>query len=334
MASKPEGTWSRLLLLSWKGGLKTKLAGMWAAMRAAGRELRRQKSLTATSSSNGQQRKARDRDELPDSYGHPRVTLMVVDPYLIYAYWDVDVATLPPGTKSAVLRFHAEAERGFEEDVDLRARNWYVHVRTPAQSYYAELGVKTAAGEFIPVAASNEVRTPRAWPVTGSLGEAGPLRNEDVRNGGPLQDSAEVAALAPAVPSAPGSMQNAVFLAAAPSPPPVPSAPKQAPAPLHVAYAPRRVDAVQVLEQKLAEIYALRPWRSPAAAPFEVTMPAAAQSSGATTAQLSSAEPASPAPAPLQQPRDRLDPTEIAEHAFSPGLPSSSYDRSHSWGQP
>jgi Domain of unknown function (DUF4912) len=314
---------------------------MWAALRAAGRDLRHRDSSNATALSNGHERierakytppalaPAADPDELPDSYGHPRVTLMVVDPYLIHAYWDIDIASLPRQTSSAVLRFQVASERSFEVDVDLRVRNWYVHIESPAKSYYAELGVKTAAGGFLSLATSNRVRTPRAWPIaqqvqstelSGSaehlpnaepfsnaqpLQNPQPLRDENAREVDPSTSSREAAGPPPLLSSVPG----------------------EAPAPPQIAHAPRRVDAAQVLEQKLAEIYALRPWRSPAAAaPFEVTASAAVR--------LSSAAPAGRTPAPLEQLGSLLDPTALAEHAFSPGLPSSSFERPRSGVQP
>ncbi len=253
---------------------------------------------------------AADRDELPDSYGPPRVTLMVVDPYLIHAYWDIGITSLPRETASAVLRFHVASERSFEVDVDLRTRNWYVNVGSPAKSYYAELGVKTAAGEFRPLASSNQVQTPRAWPVARLAENAEPVRDENKREVGPAKGSAEAAA----------------------APTPVASQSEQAPAAPRIARAPRRVDAAQVLEQKLAEIYALRPWRSRAGAPFEVATPAAPDRFPADWS--SSAGLPTGAPAPLEHPGSPLDPTALAEHAFFPGLPSSPSERSRAGVQP
>ncbi len=311
MAGKSGGMWPSLFL-----ALKTRLAGMWAALRAAGRGLGHRNSTSAASLSNGQERIERakytspalplaaDRDELPDSYGPPRVTLMVVDPYLIHAYWDIDITSLPRETASAVLRFHVASERSFEVDVDLRTRNWYVNVESPAKSCYAELGVKTAAGEFRPLASSNQVQTPRAWPVARLPENAGPVRDENKREVGPAKGSAEAAA----------------------APTPVASQSEQSPPVPRIARSPRRVDAAQVLEQKLAEIYALRPWRSRAGAPFEVATSAAPRSSSAGLP--------TGAPAPLEHPGSPLDPTALAEHAFFPGLPSSPSERSRAGVQP
>ena len=102
--------------------------------------------------------------DLPEWSGKPRVTLMAVDPYLAHVYWDFDLDTLPPDTTAEVLRFY-DATAHFDVDVDLRTRNWYVPLWSPAKTYYADLGAITAAGEFVPLLRSNTIQTSRAWPV-------------------------------------------------------------------------------------------------------------------------------------------------------------------------
>lgn len=115
---------------------------------------------------------------LPETYGRDRLVMLVVDPHQVHAYWEVttqklaeaqrimDWSSLPP----AVLRFHGVAGSespadSFDVPVNLQSRNWYVHLWTPDRSYYAELGLKSDSGQFVCLAKSNEVRTPRAWPV-------------------------------------------------------------------------------------------------------------------------------------------------------------------------
>jgi len=97
------------------------------------------------------------------------VTLLAVNSYLVHAYWDVDPAALPAPNPLATLRFHDLAQGSpqgsFDVAVDLDARNWYVHLWSPAQAYYAELGWNEE-GEFHSLAKSNPVETPRAWPVS------------------------------------------------------------------------------------------------------------------------------------------------------------------------
>ena len=102
--------------------------------------------------------------ELPEWSGRPRVTLMAVNPYLIYVYWDFNLASLPSDTAAAALRFY-DAASYFDVDVDLRTGNWYVPLWNPAKTYYADLGAITASGEFVPLIRSNTIRTSRAWPA-------------------------------------------------------------------------------------------------------------------------------------------------------------------------
>ncbi len=95
------------------------------------------------------------------------MTLLVIDPYLVHAYWDLDPATLPE-TSPAALRVYdttGETATYFDVPVSLPARNWYIHLFTPERSYYAELGLSEESGGFTPWARSNTIHTPRAWPA-------------------------------------------------------------------------------------------------------------------------------------------------------------------------
>ncbi len=122
-----------------------------------------------------------DQEELPDSYGQTRLVMMVVNPHLAYAYWEVGTDNLAAARKQtrgardrAVLRFY-EVEDGapgseppsgwFDVDVELQPRNWYVELWSADKTYYAELGLKSDDGQLVPLARSNRIHTPRAWPV-------------------------------------------------------------------------------------------------------------------------------------------------------------------------
>jgi hypothetical protein len=105
-----------------------------------------------------------DDGDLLDWSARPGVTLLAVDPYLLYVYWDFDLANLPPDTTAAVLRFYDGAIH-FDVDVDLRTRNWYVPLWNPAKTYYADLGAIATTGKFIPLLRSNTIQTSRAWPA-------------------------------------------------------------------------------------------------------------------------------------------------------------------------
>jgi hypothetical protein len=119
----------------------------------------------------GSLREPTEDDLLPEYQGPARVTLLVIDPYLVHAYWDLDQATLPEASHG-VLRVHdttEEVSSYFDVPVSLGARNWYIHFWTPERSYYAELGLSEQAGDFTSLARSNTIQTPRAWPAVGTV---------------------------------------------------------------------------------------------------------------------------------------------------------------------
>jgi hypothetical protein len=117
---------------------------------------------------------------LPEGYGETRLLLLAVNPFLIYASWEVIETDLTrcrllsgQGQSRPVLRIYdvtyihfdgTNAHSFFDVDVDLRTRNWYVHLWSPEKSYIAELGLKGSDGCFHPLARSNVTHTPRAWP--------------------------------------------------------------------------------------------------------------------------------------------------------------------------
>jgi hypothetical protein len=245
--------------------------------------------------------------DLLDWSGRPGVTLLAVDPYLLYVYWDFDLAKLPPDTTAAVLRFYDGASH-FDVDVDLRTRNWYVPLRNPARTYYADLSAITAAGKLVPLVRSNTIQTSRAWPVAavehGFVSGAAaaeqfkellpppppPFRSED---GGIL----EIARRSDASPTAPGSPPAAETpeAEAAERPVSIVAAP---PTERHV---PKPPDAAETLRRRLSEIYESRQWQP--------------HSPGAAVEQQA----VSPLPVTADLPNDL---TARVERQFSPGLSS------------
>lgn len=93
------------------------------------------------------------------------MTLLVIDPYLVYAHWEVGPDT---ETSQATLRVYDatnETANHFDMAVSLPDRHAYIDVWTPERSCYAELGLLDSDGVFTMLARSNPVRTPRAWPA-------------------------------------------------------------------------------------------------------------------------------------------------------------------------
>ena len=121
-------------------------------------------------------------EELPEIDEETKVVLLPVNPYLLHVYWGMAAQDLEAmervfkrlGPKAQpVLRFNeitsvnfdgTNAAGRFEVEIDLRAKNWYVHLKSPAKSYRVDLGVRTAGGGFRRLARSNATEIPRPWP--------------------------------------------------------------------------------------------------------------------------------------------------------------------------
>jgi hypothetical protein len=121
-------------------------------------------------------------DELPDSDEETKVVLLPVNPYLAHVYWgigandleEIERVSRQPGERAQpVLRFYdithpnfdgTSAPSWFDVEIDLRAGKWYVHLQSPAKSYYIDLGLRTEGGGFHRLARSNVAETPRAEP--------------------------------------------------------------------------------------------------------------------------------------------------------------------------
>ncbi|HEX9284207.1 MAG TPA: DUF4912 domain-containing protein [Nitrospirales bacterium] len=117
---------------------------------------------------------------LPDHYGRTELVLMVVDPFHLFAYWEVmpeslrqvqDILGGEMAGGRAVLRIydisliHFDGNNAhfiFDIDINLETRNWYVPVWTSEKSYCADLGFVARTGRFHALARSNVVHTPRA----------------------------------------------------------------------------------------------------------------------------------------------------------------------------
>jgi hypothetical protein len=124
--------------------------------------------------------------ELPRAYGRDRLVVLARDPWWLFAYWEVT-----PATREAALAVLGDAAAGARDilrlydagigadgddahsalDVDLPPgeESRYVYVRRPEMSYWAEVGLRTPAGRFLPLARSNRVTTPRASPSESAM---------------------------------------------------------------------------------------------------------------------------------------------------------------------
>lgn len=118
--------------------------------------------------------------DLPTGYGKDRIVLMVRDPYWLHTYWEL--------TRGAIRR--AEAALGQDwhgarpilrlldvsnndnsnnsesilKDIEIHGgcNNWYIDVNSPPRSYRVDIGYLSRSGQFVVLARSNVVTTPRA----------------------------------------------------------------------------------------------------------------------------------------------------------------------------
>ena len=151
----------------------------WALARAARRRDRRE------------HQRLQDPVPFPTQYGLDQITLMVKDPHWIYTYWELTGQKLAALRRERGQKFIEEARRtlriydltsgakpgqamGRFWDIPVRDHDdhWYIMVGVPDRRYMVEIGAMTPSGEFIALACSNEVTTPRNWPVGVEYGVA------------------------------------------------------------------------------------------------------------------------------------------------------------------
>jgi hypothetical protein len=128
----------------------------------------------------GTSRSADVPEELPSTYGESRLTLMEVDPFKVYVYWELtppDEQAARQGSAEAAtaavwaLRFYdvtaidfdgTNAHSWFDISVDLSPGNWYVDLWAAEKTYCAELGLLASDGRFKGALRSNFLQTSRA----------------------------------------------------------------------------------------------------------------------------------------------------------------------------
>ena len=265
------------------------------------------------------------------------MTLLTVNSYRMFAYWDFDAVRIPDPAPAATLRFHdvteGSPESSFDVPVDLAARNWYVPLWSPGRSYYVELGWDEG-GKFRALARSNTMETPRAWPVTEvepdrmGMSTASPRAPASItfspeeESAAPRGDAAQLLLqkleeiyaahgtlsqpLSPEEPPAAAIPFEQAILPAA-DPPCIPAEEtKEAGTPLAATPPVFRSEAAEALRRRLAEIHQLQGVQAEVMA--AVIHPAAALTG--------------PVPAPVQQ-QPAGDLTAYAEERFAPGFSSA-----------
>lgn len=121
----------------------------------------------------------REEPSLPMYYGEDRLTLLVRDPWWIFAYWEITPQSIEKIRSQLTANFILKqvlrvyditgvpeftgdnANSFFDIELTPAADNWYIHVGNPNRSYCAEIGLKDPVGNFYRIVRSNTVTTPR-----------------------------------------------------------------------------------------------------------------------------------------------------------------------------
>ncbi len=209
--------------------------------------------------------------ELPDLGEDDRLVLMAVDPYLVYAYWNITPHRIEAAQalfgqdelEAHVLRFHdttgidfdgVNCGNSFDVKIHLDAGKWYVRLWSPERRYCADIGLRAKDGRLVALVRSNLIETPAAWPhvkvdESAALVEQGAPESEMALEAEPPAVALEAEPAAAALEVEPVAE---VALAAEPA--------AQVPAPAHAG-------SRLVLARKLAEVAALRDEPLPSAPP-------------------------------------------------------------------
>lgn len=105
---------------------------------------------------------------LPVEYGEDRITLMTVDPWKLFAYWEVREDTLSKVKGTLALRVYdvtgiyfdgKNANIVFDIPAYKRVGDSYIGVG-PGRDFIVDIGAVSRKGDFIAIARSNKVTTP------------------------------------------------------------------------------------------------------------------------------------------------------------------------------
>ncbi|MBI5379460.1 MAG: DUF4912 domain-containing protein [Nitrospirae bacterium] len=117
--------------------------------------------------------------ELPEAYGRDTLTLLVRDPWWLFAYWEIPDGRLLEGwgqlgvsaeeadlilrlsDVSNILYDGTNAHWSADFPVYHRVGRWHLEANRPGATFLAELGVKARDGRFLPLLRSNTVLAPR-----------------------------------------------------------------------------------------------------------------------------------------------------------------------------
>jgi len=114
--------------------------------------------------------------ELPHYYGEEKIVLLTRDPFVAYAYWEVNPARIEHekawfgwDSKLVVriyditgIQFDGRNAVGFfDQDISEQTGSWYFDVGRPSHSFCADVGLLSSSGSFLTITRSNYVTMPR-----------------------------------------------------------------------------------------------------------------------------------------------------------------------------
>jgi len=107
-------------------------------------------------------------EPLPSEYGEDSIALITVNPYRIFAFWEVREDTLKLFQGIITIRLYditdinfdyMDANSYLDREVSERIGDMYLDV-SPAKDYTADIGMLSSEGNFITIARSHKVSTP------------------------------------------------------------------------------------------------------------------------------------------------------------------------------
>lgn len=131
--------------------------------------------------------KGEDVYKLSEEYGETKITLLIQDPYWVYAYWEINAETRKmhgiaknSNQKQMVLRvYEASLKKYFDIPVNDNTKSWYLQVPQPNMQYFSEIGYLDN-GKFKSLARSNTIYVPtdKAAPMVEKQSGSDQKKNE------------------------------------------------------------------------------------------------------------------------------------------------------------
>jgi hypothetical protein len=114
--------------------------------------------------------------ELPQGYGQDKINIMMRDPFVAYAYWEVSPARMERekswfgwSSKLCVriydvtgIQFDGRNAIGYyDQEIFDRTGSWYFDLGRPSHSFCADLGLLSPEGRFLTLVRSNYITMPQ-----------------------------------------------------------------------------------------------------------------------------------------------------------------------------